>query len=103
VILAVYLAIAALLVIACDAVLFPKGKPMDCDLTSVHSDIVEVAEAAAELAFDEFADAAVDEHVIASAIVNVLINRSVVPPAIMADIKKHTRAAIEKRIAASAS
>jgi hypothetical protein len=76
---------------------------MDCTLDAVHDEFIDVAEAAAQLAYDELAESALDEHVIASAIVNTLINRSVVPPAILAEIKKHTRAAIEKRIAAAAS
>jgi hypothetical protein len=76
---------------------------MDCEFGAVHDDILKVAEDAASLAYGEFAESALDQFVIASAIVNTLINRSVVPPAIMAEITKHTRAAIEKKIADSAS
>jgi hypothetical protein len=71
--------------------------PNNCMAEAVSNDLQMIADGAAELAFRTFDEKALDDHVIISAIHQVLVNLGDIPPGLKADLRTRTRAAIERK------
>lgn len=62
---------------------------------SIHEELIEIAEAAADLI--QLEDAPDDQHNVRSAIYQTLIEKKLAPPRIMAELEKHTYRRLAER------